>query len=202
MTWDLIRQLSVASPLPWCIIGDLNNLMSQAEKIGGALYPNGLIDGFVETMVACGLNDLSMIGYQYTWENGRDEAGWIEERLNRALATNAWMFAFQLAKEWNLEITSSDHYPIFLDPKPISGNKIINRFRFENSWLQKAKCGKVVCNSWGRTTNLSFQGQIESCGKDLLYWSSCITGNFKQRIEWCNRKLKTLRGKPDSASRQ
>ena len=51
-TWDLMRQLSVASPLPWCIIGDLNNLMSQAEKIGGALYPNGLIDGFVETVVA------------------------------------------------------------------------------------------------------------------------------------------------------
>ena len=51
-TWDLMRQLSVASPLPWCIIGDLKNLMSQAEKIGGALYPNGLIDGFVETMMA------------------------------------------------------------------------------------------------------------------------------------------------------
>ena len=49
-TWDLMRQLLVASPLPWCIIGDLNKLM----KIKGALYPNGLIDGFVKTVVACG----------------------------------------------------------------------------------------------------------------------------------------------------
>ena len=70
-TWDLMRQLSMASPMPWCIIGDLNNLMSQDEKIGGALYPNGMIDGFVETMVACGLNDLGMIGYDHTNILGR-----------------------------------------------------------------------------------------------------------------------------------
>ena len=76
-----------------------------------------------------------MIGYQYTWENGRDEAGWIEERLDRALATNAWMSAFQLEKVLNLKISTLDHYSFFLDPKPISGNKIIKLFRFKNSWL-------------------------------------------------------------------
>lgn len=39
-TWELLRNLSRDANLPWCLIGDFNNVTSQADKRGGAAYPN------------------------------------------------------------------------------------------------------------------------------------------------------------------
>lgn len=45
-TWDLIRHLAMDNNLPWCLIGDMNNVLGQVEKRGGRLYPSWLIEGF------------------------------------------------------------------------------------------------------------------------------------------------------------
>lgn len=39
-TWDLLRNLARDSNLPWYVIGDLNNVISQDDKRGGVAYPN------------------------------------------------------------------------------------------------------------------------------------------------------------------
>uniref|UniRef100_A0A803NUT8 Endonuclease/exonuclease/phosphatase domain-containing protein n=1 Tax=Cannabis sativa TaxID=3483 RepID=A0A803NUT8_CANSA len=77
-TWDLIRGLKHTYDLPWCIVGDLNNVTSQQDKCGGNLYPNWLIDGFCGVLDECGLHDLDLSGYPYTWERGRSTDAWIE----------------------------------------------------------------------------------------------------------------------------
>lgn len=41
LSWDLIRSLATVSPVPWCILGDFNNLLGDDEKRGGATYPTG-----------------------------------------------------------------------------------------------------------------------------------------------------------------
>lgn len=38
-TWELLRNLSRDANLPWCLVGDFNNVTSQAYKKGGAVYP-------------------------------------------------------------------------------------------------------------------------------------------------------------------
>lgn len=43
LTWDLLRKLATESQLPWCIMGDLNNVLGQEETRGGRPYPNHLI---------------------------------------------------------------------------------------------------------------------------------------------------------------
>jgi len=40
--WDLLRALRNMSSLPWCIIGDFNDLLSQQDKAGIHPYPNWL----------------------------------------------------------------------------------------------------------------------------------------------------------------
>lgn len=45
-SWRMIRSLSEASALPWCIIGDFNDLMSMDEKEGGRIHPCALLEGF------------------------------------------------------------------------------------------------------------------------------------------------------------
>uniref|UniRef100_A0A803QSE9 Endonuclease/exonuclease/phosphatase domain-containing protein n=1 Tax=Cannabis sativa TaxID=3483 RepID=A0A803QSE9_CANSA len=70
-TWELLRNLKEKSSLSWCIIGDFNNVTSQQDKNGGNPYPNWLVNGFIEVLEDCGLYDLELNGYPFTWERGR-----------------------------------------------------------------------------------------------------------------------------------
>jgi endonuclease/exonuclease/phosphatase family metal-dependent hydrolase len=38
--WDLLRELRDMSDLPWCVIGDFNDLLSQEDKRGLNPHPN------------------------------------------------------------------------------------------------------------------------------------------------------------------
>ena len=58
-------KLSSDSNLPWCIIGDMKNIVSQAEKED--LYPQLLLDGFNDTLEEIGLTDLELNGHPFTW---------------------------------------------------------------------------------------------------------------------------------------
>lgn len=102
-TWDLLRNLARDSNLPWCTIGDMNNIVAQEDKKGGALYPTRLLDGFNETLTVTGLTDLDLYGHQYTFERGRGTETWLEIRLDRALANKNWLDLFPRAKLYNIE---------------------------------------------------------------------------------------------------
>lgn len=70
-TWDLFHMLNNRSELPWCMIGDMNNLGSQLEKRGGRQYPNCLIEGFRDVLNNCDLVDLELQEHLYTRKYGR-----------------------------------------------------------------------------------------------------------------------------------
>lgn len=135
-TWDLIRHLARDNNLPWCLIGDMNNVLGQGDKRGGRLYPSWLIQGFQEVLDEYCLSDMELVGYPYTWERGRGTDKWVEIRLDRALVSKEWMKRFKDAKLSTLEVSTSDHCPIFLEP--LIEKTIIrpHRFRFENAWLR------------------------------------------------------------------
>lgn len=57
-TWDLLRNLSRDSNLPWCVVGNMNNITSQCDTRGRASYPQWLIEGFNETIAEVGLTDI------------------------------------------------------------------------------------------------------------------------------------------------
>ena len=49
-SWHLLRSLANSSILPWCVLGDFNNLLSPSKKFGGAQYPENLTAGFRSTV--------------------------------------------------------------------------------------------------------------------------------------------------------
>lgn len=55
------------SSLPWAIIGDFNDLLSHADKKRLANHLEWCLRGFRETISACGLFDLLMSGYPFTY---------------------------------------------------------------------------------------------------------------------------------------
>uniref|UniRef100_A0A803NH35 Uncharacterized protein n=1 Tax=Cannabis sativa TaxID=3483 RepID=A0A803NH35_CANSA len=67
------------SSLPWCMLGDFNNVVSQADKRGGRPYPSWLVEGFQKALADCNLVDIDLCGYQFTWERGRGTERWVED---------------------------------------------------------------------------------------------------------------------------
>ncbi|KAK1366627.1 hypothetical protein POM88_042188 [Heracleum sosnowskyi] len=116
-TWELLKNLSRDANLPWCLVGDFNNVISQAEKRGGPSYPDHLIEGFKDCLHEANLQDLEIIGHQFTWERGRTTDHWTEIKLDRVLANPQWLSIFDMAKVYNLEISPSDHTPLLLCPE-------------------------------------------------------------------------------------
>uniref|UniRef100_A0A803P0Y7 Reverse transcriptase domain-containing protein n=1 Tax=Cannabis sativa TaxID=3483 RepID=A0A803P0Y7_CANSA len=91
-TWNLLRTLSNHSSLPWCVIGDMNNTVRHEDKRGEDGTLNGLL-------------------------TGRGTNAWVEVRLDRALVSQSRSLAFPEASLTNLEYSTSDHSPLFLEPK-------------------------------------------------------------------------------------
>lgn len=130
-----MRNLARDSNLPWCLIGDLNNIVCQEEKKGGAIYPGWLIEGFNEVLMETGLRDMNLVGHQFTWEKARNTENWMEIKLDRALTSSLWLDLFLLAKLYNLEGSPSDHSLLLLEPVEKVKHFKKKRFRFENAWL-------------------------------------------------------------------
>lgn len=125
---------------------------------------------------------------------------WVEERLDRALASISWIRLFPRAKVHNLEASSSDHLPIFLEPAPLVFHSRIRRFRFENAWLCELDCMEVVKDSWFSFAAMLIQSKIAKCGSDLVRWGDHLSHEFRNRIMECKRRMGLLRGKRDDGS--
>lgn len=199
-TWNLLRTLARDANLPWCVIGDLNNVVSVDDKTGGAQYPNWLIEGFNEAIQDAHLKDMELVGHQFTWERGRGTDDWIQVRLDRALTTDEWLLEFPLAKLYNLEGSMSDHSPIFLEPQVKTQSAAQYRFKFENAWLTEPMCEQLVKDGWNGSNVASVQQKVKACSDRLSVWGKEITGNFSRRIKECKESLKQHRRGSDRES--
>ncbi|XP_019175465.1 PREDICTED: uncharacterized protein LOC109170766 [Ipomoea nil] len=201
-SWDLLRALSSRSTLPWVVIGDFNDLLYQNEKRGGNPHPNSLLRGFGEAIEDCGLAQLPMNGYLYTWEKGKGTANWMEERLDKVLVTDEWRGVVTGAKVMNLRTRKSDHSALFLGIRETGGGVEPGRrgFRFEMAWLHDEGCRSVVEQSWQEGRSQGLQNCIQYCGNRLTRWGGDRYHKYGKRINELTREQQRLRGRTDPAS--
>uniref|UniRef100_A0A803QEG5 Reverse transcriptase n=1 Tax=Cannabis sativa TaxID=3483 RepID=A0A803QEG5_CANSA len=100
----------------------------------------------------------------------------------------------------NLEYSSSDHSPIYLEPIIRSNHIPYHQFRFENAWLKEPMCIQIVKDSWEAHGEESVMGKINLCATNLSRWGKDLTGNFKRRIQQCKNELSVLKNKRDAQS--
>ncbi|KAL8133670.1 hypothetical protein AgCh_008927 [Apium graveolens] len=178
----------------------MNNIIRQDDKRGGRPYPTWLIQGFQKCIEDCGLHDLEIEGYPYTWERGCGTDDWMEIRLDRALVSDSFINQFQDAKLVNMKISTSDHSPILLVPFTSSHSIKVKRFRFENAWLRDPMCGKIVQDSWQLNEGKSLAEKISFTSEVLEKWGKEITGSFRSRIQQCKKIMQFTKGRKDSHS--
>lgn len=197
--WNFFRQLANVSNLPWCIIGDFNDILSPHEKKGNNERANWLINGFRNAVCDSGLAEVHTEGYLYTWFKSLGTTRAVEERLDRALATENWQIQFPDAVLENLPAPSSDHYAILLSCESISNNRrVLPRFKFENAWLADPGFSSFVTDKWSSYGVCPIVDKLEYCASDLTDWSRNNFHNLKREINTCRQKIDRMRSQVDS----
>lgn len=102
--------------MAWLIGGDFNEILFAHEKRGGNPCNFMSLKAFRDSLNSFNLTDVCSKRYPYTWNNGRVE-GFIEERLDRAVANKEWHDIFRDAWVEMIVWDSSDHYPLCLFPE-------------------------------------------------------------------------------------
>uniref|UniRef100_A0A803LLL4 Uncharacterized protein n=1 Tax=Chenopodium quinoa TaxID=63459 RepID=A0A803LLL4_CHEQI len=101
--WENLKEDIPPSLTPRLVMGDMNEVLSQNEKMGGRPVANSQGAHFSEWVDAAGLIDLGSNGPKFTWDNGREGIDLIRERLDRALSNAEWLRAYP-----NTQISSED----------------------------------------------------------------------------------------------
>ena len=153
--------------------------------------------GFQRAIEDYNLIDLGVEGYQYTWERARGTDRWVEERLDKAFGSEAWMQCFTRAKVCTLESSYSDHLPIFLDPSPAQFITRNRHFRFENVWLREVDCSEVIRERWHSNPRHSIQNKILAYGSALTEWGGHLGRNFHKRVMDCKNRMDSLQVRRD-----
>lgn len=144
--------------------------MAVGDKRGGLEQPLSLLTGFSEAINECGLLDIGFSGEKYTWEKFRGQPNWVQERLDRAFANQLWCNLFPQAELRVMDVSTSDHLPIYIQLHKRIYMPKKRRFQFENVWLKEEECKQVVMNGWGEAGNRNIMEKIEYCGFKLQEW--------------------------------
>ncbi|KMS97072.1 hypothetical protein BVRB_7g179330 [Beta vulgaris subsp. vulgaris] len=198
-TWEMMRELGENNNLAWLLVGDFNEVLYETEKNSRNPCDFASVQQFRSVVDELLLKDLGADGYPFTWSNRRADDAFVEERLDRALASESWMDLYSNAAVSNLIWDGSDHFPIVMNlgghqtNAPTSTGQ--QRFRFEAKWLQEANFDNVMKEVW-EEAHLLGMGQwdlsVKMCGEKLKEWDSKVYKKTPKRIRWLKKRLERL----------
>jgi exonuclease III len=197
-TWALLKFLSHHGSLPWVCMGDFNELLDHSECTGTARRPDWQIRDFREALAFAQLFDLGFEGSPFTWIKGRKGPTFKAERLDRIVASMAWINMFEGAKVIHLAKLSSDHCPLMLEFLQVLERVQRHRvFRFEAMWVKDEQSKDVVQQAWSLDTaegSPMFQvfEKLKHCRVSLIAWSKERFGKLASRIKEKRKRLQEL----------
>uniref|UniRef100_A0A803PAA5 Reverse transcriptase n=1 Tax=Cannabis sativa TaxID=3483 RepID=A0A803PAA5_CANSA len=200
--WSSLEKEVNLSQVPWVLIGDLNCIGNQEEKIGGSkvtLADTRWLRNFTNNT---GCVDLRFIGSKFTWQNQRYNSGLIRERLDRALCSVNWLTEYASSGVLNLPISISDHAPIILDTHLFAARGYVP-FRFFEAWSWESSCRVEVSKAWRFSSNnasASLLRNISSTRKALQAWKRSLHKDNGNDIKSLERRLEWIQMQPISTA--
>lgn len=196
--WTLLRRIKSNAALPWLMIGDFNEAMWQSEHWSRVRRSERQMKDFREALADCDLHDLGFHGVPWTYDNNQRGANNVRVRLDRAVASPAWLGRFRQASITHLVTPSSDHVPLLLErlEEELVHNSV-KISRYEAIWEREESFDSVVQQAWGEgevVRNLGdFKTKMAYTMDELVKWSKSKIGNIKKGIESRRKKLGELR---------
>lgn len=149
-SWELVSRIYQGDGGQWCIIGDLNEIITQDEKIGGRPRPQKQMEQFRSVLESNGLIDMEWKNQKFTWSNRHHNETFAKERLDRMVANQKWLNEFGLSRVEVLASSRSDHLPImFSIGEQIDWDATRKWvFRFKAKWALKEDGEQTIRNAW------------------------------------------------------
>jgi hypothetical protein len=193
-TWDLLRRLDGFYQLPWCCLGDFNEVVKLEEMHGRLKRPDRQMQAFRNVLDDCGLVDLGFNGFPFTWCNNRDPPHTTWVRLDRAVANTEWLARYPRARVDHLDVIKSDHKCLWIVCEPQSKNRQRRKpFRFEEMWLSDSGCEKTIMEAWSHarpgTEMFQVSHKLRECKYQLGAWSRESFENIGRQIEDIKKEL-------------
>lgn len=88
-SWNFLSSIQLDAQIPLCVTRDLNEINSQAIKMGGKQREERLLRHFGKVLEATYLYDLGCKGDGFTWSNRHSDATFTKERFDCALANSS-----------------------------------------------------------------------------------------------------------------
>ena len=188
--------------LPWCCLGDFNDMLSLDDKKEGVPQPEWLLRGFRQCIEDCNLVDIPLAGYPFTWARRRGMVEAVEERLDRAFGNTDWLDMFPNNKLSNLVAPFSDHSPIILQTVVQAKVHSYRRFKFENAWCREEGLTDVVVTGWNASAGIKILTKLAHCSVELSNWSKQVFGSFRMDVQRWYKQLEGLPYRSDEAARE
>lgn len=143
-------------------------------------------------MDCCKLMEMPYSGPKYTWTNGWEGVGRIEERIDYNLCNDLWSSKFPAASLRHLLLTSSDHCSLLLSTVPIrEPNKPEKVFKFQAAWLDHKEFKPFLQSIWENGGG-PLHEVLSKCADSLLWWRLNVFGNMQQKKRRCYARLEGL----------
>ncbi|KAK9705521.1 hypothetical protein RND81_07G063400 [Saponaria officinalis] len=130
----------------WLLVGDFNVVRDSSERITSSLPNLSDILEFNACLLACGLEDMSGAGCDFTWTNNQDGQARVWCKLDRALVKPGWFASFPSPTALFLPPGISDHSPVMVTMFKSSKHRA--RFSFLDCWIQDPRYNSLVYDAW------------------------------------------------------
>ncbi|CAM8995263.1 unnamed protein product [Rhodiola kirilowii] len=199
-SWELIRQLSTLSSLPWCLMGDFNEILNFTDVSKNALRRVKPMLQFRSVLEDCDLTDLGFKGYKFTYTNRRKGKDETRCRLDRVLANPEWRNLFPDAFVYHLSTFHSDHVPIQLCFQPVQSRRT-KLFRYEAMWSRDSRFKEFVISLWNKqASHLNFLDKLDRLKTPIKVWNKRVFGNVDKNIQSLRDSLSAVRQLPRTDS--
>lgn len=141
----------------WFLGGNLNEIKGVREKKGGRMLIEGSFRMFRQFIRAMHLREINFVGREWTWANNKVGKSFVEERLDRILASTEWLSLFPTAVVHHVQKQTFDHCLLLWENKP-QRQQLPKHFYFDKRWLGTSE----------------FENEVEMAGHAPQQGSQCI----------------------------
>ena len=167
--WNKLTTVGHGRDSPWLITGDFNDILNNAEKVGGPARPEGSFTAFRSFVSQNGLWDLKHSGEQLSWRGNR-YTHFIRSKLDRSMGNCSWAEAFPMGRCRYVRFEGSDHRPLmsyFNADRP----RRRGMFRFNRLLTEQEEVTEVIAESWNHSPLDSVIQKLNECRRGIIKWA-------------------------------
>lgn len=130
--WNNLVRVVDSHSLPWVIVGDFNEPLTNNDKPGGRYINVNRYLLFKECLDRCNMIDLGFSRPRFTWTNRRGVEDLIQERIDRFFVNPGWYSLFPEARVTYPTRCHSDHCPVLLESQLRPALFLERPFKFQS----------------------------------------------------------------------